>query len=183
MRTHGTLVRWNDDRGFGFITPSKGPPDIFVHISSFPRDGGRPQINELISFEVEAGRDGKPRAVRIMRPAQRAPAQRVTERPAVSRTPRREGRRGTGLIALLVAAGVGAYGYSWVSRHTAPAIQPLEEQTEQAAISDPAYTCDGRTMCSQMTSCEEATYFIRNCPNTQMDGDGDGSPCEQQWCK
>ncbi|UCN00434.1 excalibur calcium-binding domain-containing protein [Sulfurimonas sp. SWIR-19] len=45
------------------------------------------------------------------------------------------------------------------------------------------YQCDGREYCSQMTSCEEATYFINNCPNTKMDGDHDGVPCERQWCK
>jgi endonuclease YncB( thermonuclease family) len=45
-----------------------------------------------------------------------------------------------------------------------------------------ARRCDGRTQCSQMTSCEEATWFLRHCPGTQMDGDGDGIPCEQQWC-
>jgi hypothetical protein len=33
-----------------------------------------------------------------------------------------------------------------------------------------------------MTSCAEATYFIENCPNTEMDGDNDGEPCEKQWC-
>ena len=43
--------------------------------------------------------------------------------------------------------------------------------------------CDGRTHCSQMTSCSEATWFLRNCPGTQMDGDGDGVPCERQWCR
>jgi hypothetical protein len=42
--------------------------------------------------------------------------------------------------------------------------------------------CDGRTYCSQMTSCEEATWFLRNCPGTKMDGNHDGVPCEQQWC-
>jgi len=45
-----------------------------------------------------------------------------------------------------------------------------------------SYNCDGRTYCSQMTSCEEATFFINNCPNTKMDGDNDGIPCEKQWC-
>ena len=44
------------------------------------------------------------------------------------------------------------------------------------------YRCDGRTRCSQMTSCDEAKFFLRNCPGTQMDGDSDGIPCEQQWC-
>jgi hypothetical protein len=43
-------------------------------------------------------------------------------------------------------------------------------------------TCDGRTYCSQMTSCEEATWFLRNCPGMKMDGEGDGIPCERQWC-
>ncbi len=42
--------------------------------------------------------------------------------------------------------------------------------------------CDGRTYCSQMTSCSEAKFFLKNCPNTKMDGNHDGVPCEQQWC-
>jgi hypothetical protein len=33
-----------------------------------------------------------------------------------------------------------------------------------------------------MTSCAEATYFLKHCPNTKMDGDHDGIPCESQWC-
>lgn len=41
------------------------------------------------------------------------------------------------------------------------------------------FSCDGRTMCSQMNSKEEAVFFIKNCPNTQMDGDFDGDPCER----
>ena len=45
-----------------------------------------------------------------------------------------------------------------------------------------SFRCDGRTMCSQMHSCKEAKFFLKNCPGTQMDGDGDGVPCEQQWC-
>jgi hypothetical protein len=42
--------------------------------------------------------------------------------------------------------------------------------------------CDGRTHCSQMKSCEEAKFFIENCPGTKMDGNRDGVPCEKQWC-
>lgn len=45
------------------------------------------------------------------------------------------------------------------------------------------FQCDGRTLCSQMGSCEEATFFLQNCPNTKMDGNHDGIPCEKQWCK
>jgi len=32
-----------------------------------------------------------------------------------------------------------------------------------------------------MGSYEEAKYFIKNCPNTKMDGDNDGIPCERQF--
>lgn len=45
------------------------------------------------------------------------------------------------------------------------------------------FRCDGRTHCSQMTSCEEAKFFLQNCPNTKMDGNHDGVPCEKQWCR
>jgi hypothetical protein len=43
------------------------------------------------------------------------------------------------------------------------------------------YQCDGRQYCSQMRSYEEAKFFIDNCPNTKMDGDNDGIPCERQF--
>ena len=56
-----------------------------------------------------------------------------------------------------------------------PANAPLVKQQ--------TYHCDGRTYCSQMTSCSEATFFINNCPDTKMDGDNDGVPCESQWCQ
>ena len=45
------------------------------------------------------------------------------------------------------------------------------------------FTCDGRTHCSQMTSCAEAKYFLAHCPGVKMDGNHDGVPCELQWCK
>lgn len=58
---------------------------------------------------------------------------------------------------------------------------------QQFAAADPPATaedfkCDGRTYCSQMTSCPEATYFLNHCPDVKMDGNHDGVPCERQWC-
>ncbi|MEM7360411.1 MAG: excalibur calcium-binding domain-containing protein [Pseudomonadota bacterium] len=44
------------------------------------------------------------------------------------------------------------------------------------------FRCDGRQHCSQMTSCDEAVFFLNNCPDPLMDGDYDGIPCENQWC-
>ena len=95
-------------------------------------------------------------------------------------------------LTLVIFGGLVWYGWSRYQE------QRLESQTfqtsQQVANRQPAladmpratssgFSCDGRTHCSQMTSCAEATYFIRNCPNTQMDGDNDGEPCESQWCK
>lgn len=45
----------------------------------------------------------------------------------------------------------------------------------------PKYKCDGRQHCSQMQSYDEAKFFLDNCPNTRMDGDYDGIPCERQF--
>ncbi|MFT5700264.1 MAG: hypothetical protein ACI8ZB_003136 [Desulforhopalus sp.] len=44
------------------------------------------------------------------------------------------------------------------------------------------FRCSGKIHCSQMTSCEEAKFYLRNCPGTKLDGDRDGKPCEEQWC-
>ncbi len=57
------------------------------------------------------------------------------------------------------------------------------EKNERRANYHQDYRCDGRTYCSQMKSCEEAKYFLQNCPDVKMDGDRDGIPCESQWCQ
>ena len=40
-RQQGVLADWNDERGFGFITPAAGGSRVFAHVSTFPR-GRRP---------------------------------------------------------------------------------------------------------------------------------------------
>jgi hypothetical protein len=46
----------------------------------------------------------------------------------------------------------------------------------------PQFTCEGKTRCSQMHSCEEATFYLAHCPGVEIDGDHDGVPCENQLC-
>jgi endonuclease YncB( thermonuclease family) len=75
----------------------------------------------------------------------------------------------------------------------APTTAPTPPVASRAASPSPApavavaatsaRSCDGRIHCSQMRSCEEATWFLKNCPNTKMDGNNDGVPCEMQWCR
>ncbi len=54
------------------------------------------------------------------------------------------------------------------------------QQTDQQAVSrsEAEFKCDGREYCGQMNSRAEAEFFVKNCPNTKMDGDRDGIPCE-----
>jgi hypothetical protein len=60
---------------------------------------------------------------------------------------------------------------------------PANSSISTPNVPNQQFRCDGRTHCSQMTSCAEATYFLRNCLNTKMDGNNDGIPCERQWCR
>ena len=82
MRFEGTLTKWNEERGFGFITPIPAGQDIFVHVSAFARDGKRPQLQEVLSFEITMNKDGKKQAVAVRR-----------DRPAPSATVARDWRR------------------------------------------------------------------------------------------
>ena len=70
-----------------------------------------------------------------------------------------------------------------VSEFTNSTAMKALAQAKEIANPSTTYQCDGRQHCSQMTSYEEAKYFIRYCPNTKMDGDGDGIPCEKQFNK
>jgi CspA family cold shock protein len=60
-------VKWfNPTKGFGFIQPDNGGPDVFVHISAV-QQAGLSQLNDgqKVSFDLEQGRQGKTSAVNI----------------------------------------------------------------------------------------------------------------------
>lgn len=66
MQFTGTIQSWQDDRGFGFIEPTQGGQAVFVHIKSFTsRGGGRPQVGQRVTFEVELNAQGKKRAKNV----------------------------------------------------------------------------------------------------------------------
>lgn len=179
MRSQGTLSKWNSERGFGFIAQANGKADIFVHISSFPRDGVVPQIGELLSFECQTAPDGRAKAVRVMRAGTTPPRTRAAQQQST------RPRAMSAIAGVLILGGVG---FALVQRLHSPGAVPVAPAAQPAAslaapLASDQFKCDGRTRCSQMTSCEEATFFIRNCPGTEMDGDGDGEPCEAQLCE
>lgn len=187
MRLAGTLRLWNDDRGFGIIAPTHGGAEIFVHVTAFARDGTRPTVGEKLSYELGRGNDGKPQAVNVVRQAMAGtPKQDVIHAPRERKSDRRAAPGGK-LIGVLLLLALGTYGYkqyerSVASHRVAAESSSIPRMTSKQAPDSAQYRCDGRTHCLQMTSCAEAKYFLTHCPGTQMDGDHDGIPCEQQWC-
>ena len=61
----GTVKWFNDDKGFGFITPDEGGKDLFVHHTGINSQGFR-SLSEgaRVEFEAEAGDKG-PKAVNV----------------------------------------------------------------------------------------------------------------------
>ncbi|MFT2815574.1 DUF1294 domain-containing protein [Leifsonia sp. A12D58] len=90
-RLSGTLASWNDERGFGFISPEEGTERIFVHIKAFPPGPGRPQIGTELTFDLEHTAEGKDRAARV-RPV--GHGQRVRRPQGSSSAPGTNPRRG-----------------------------------------------------------------------------------------
>jgi CspA family cold shock protein len=63
--TQGTVKWFNNDKGFGFITPDGGEKDVFVHHSEIQGDGYRSlDENQRVEFDITQGPKG-PQAVQV----------------------------------------------------------------------------------------------------------------------
>ncbi|CBI37898.3 unnamed protein product, partial [Vitis vinifera] len=68
-RVTGTVKWFNDQKGFGFITPDDGGDDLFVHQSSIRSEGFRSLgEGEAVEFVVESSDDGRTKAVDVTGP-------------------------------------------------------------------------------------------------------------------
>ncbi len=73
MRSQGKITSWKDDQGFGFITPIGGGERVFVHIKAFSNRKRRPAGNELVTYELTADLQGRPRAQNVAFRGERSP--------------------------------------------------------------------------------------------------------------
>lgn len=194
MRYSGKLKKWSTERGFGFIVADESGQDVFVHITAFARDGRLPEVGERLSFEVEPDGKDKRSAVRVRRPGDEPLAVRPPPKsgPRHTSSSHRKTSMGSRVIVFCLLLALGLYAYNHYKKQTVQSATLSESQLTQPVPapvleSEPptpnSFKCDGRKVCSQMTSCQEAKLFLKNCPGVEMDGDSDGVPCETQWCK
>jgi cold shock CspA family protein len=189
----GQLKSWIDDEGFGFIQSDELTSDTFIHISTLKAMSRKPKVGDFIYFEVEKQANGKSRAVncRIEGVAAKAiPNHKQRHKPRIHRNTSAPKNK---FVLLFMIIGIGAFSYQRLG--LSPTITPVQRtpntttpsetllnrafpDTDTDTNKNSQFSCDGRQHCSQMTSRAEAVYFINHCPNTKMDGDNDGRPCE-----
>jgi uncharacterized membrane protein YsdA (DUF1294 family)/cold shock CspA family protein len=118
-RVEGTLTSWDDDRGFGFLTPASGRGRAFVHITAFGRGTARPRLGETFSYEVDRHGDRGPAAVRVAAVGSRWSAPR-----ARAPRPTRSGKVAL-VVGLVVALGVAAAAWALTRDSTSPQLDGL----------------------------------------------------------
>jgi uncharacterized membrane protein YsdA (DUF1294 family)/cold shock CspA family protein len=86
MRREGTVIKWKDDKGFGFIQPVDPGPEVFFHVADFQSAANvKPALRMRVSFElIQVGGKG-PRAMAVQ-PATEAAVRHV---PAARRSAKR----------------------------------------------------------------------------------------------
>lgn len=65
MRFQGTITKWKDEEGYGFITPRGGGKQVFLHISALDKSQARPEAQEVVTYEVEIDDKDRPQARKV----------------------------------------------------------------------------------------------------------------------
>ncbi len=73
MKKKGKITTWNDDKGFGFISPETGGERVFVHISSFANRKRRPAVDQQVTYSLSSDKQGRPRANKVAYPGEKSP--------------------------------------------------------------------------------------------------------------
>ena len=183
MRRQGKIVEWNDARGFGFVLWHGGDERAFAHIGDFADRGVRPAVGDVVTYDVTADPRNRMRAADIRYAGAAAVARQRPHRTARQRpTPAMMEQVLGALFFLAIIAGVVWYQSAHSDQRLAYAAAAQRPHATASAALDGRFSCTGKQYCSQMSSCDEAKFYIAHCPDTKMDGNGDGEPCEEQWC-
>ena len=67
IREKGKIIKWNDDKGFGFILPNDSQKNIFVHIKSFSDKSVRPTEGQHVTYTRQKKNDGRDSAINVSR--------------------------------------------------------------------------------------------------------------------
>jgi uncharacterized membrane protein YsdA (DUF1294 family)/cold shock CspA family protein len=59
MIKNGKITSWNDDKGYGFITPSSGEGQVFAHIKAFKYQARRPEVNRSVTYILSTDTQGR----------------------------------------------------------------------------------------------------------------------------
>lgn len=65
MSNHGTVKWFNDKKGFGFIVPDHGGPDVFVHVTDL-KPGQTLTENQQVHYEIGKDKGGRPVAKNVV---------------------------------------------------------------------------------------------------------------------
>ena len=84
---------------------------------------------------------------------------------------------GTGLLPLL--SGQDTQPTAQMSQVNSSAVD--EQQDDNPDVAASQFSQTGELIACEMGSYEEAKFFLDNCPNTKLDGNHDGEPCEAQF--
>ncbi|MES2683736.1 MAG: cold shock domain-containing protein [Pseudomonadota bacterium] len=171
MRYQGKIAAWNDARGFGFIDWNGGNDRVFVHISAFPAQSRKPSIGDIVTYEVLKDEKGQFKAFNV-----------VFTRFSIEPAPSRQSHSWRPLLRLAAIIALVAIGCMAFMKKASESVSASESLLAAEPLQDQTFRCEGKTHCTHMSSCAEATFYQQNCPGTEMDGDGDGVLCESQWC-
>jgi len=174
MEMKGKLIRWNEDRGFGFIKSNDIDYDIFIHISELKKMSRRPLVNDVISFDVVKDKRGKKKAVN-------AKIEGVPVKTPIIRAPKsKKNTLKSTMFVIVLILGASLYAYKTYPTWPGQISKAIQNVFSEEDFS--GYSCQGKQYCNEMTSCKEARFYLQNCPNVKIDGNNDGVPCETQWC-
>ena len=154
-----------------------------------------PVLGDIIHFQLGKGKNGRTQAVNAtiegVAPINKQKKHQKTKK----LQPTQKSQYQLIIVILLIVVGLGSlYLFTQPSQKTPTSDEPTpiitpDTQSDSSILQSAKqpsllqnYTCEGKQHCSEIESCEEAKFYILNCPDTKMDSDNDGIPCESQWC-